>query len=324
MGNPLNAGLAPTCFIRDTAGALALHSGGAFQYIRPEIVGLVLGSFIAATLFGEFRSRGGSSPLVRFLLGAMLTLGTLTFLGCPVRAIIRLGGGDLNALTGLAGIVIGVNIGLVLFRRGFGLSKASQMSIVAGWIFPAAMVGLLLLAISMPDFILSSNKGFASEHAAIGISFVASLTIGFLAQRTRICFAGAWRDLFLIKNTYLLTAVVTACLGVLVTNLILGQFRLGFENQPYVHSNHLWNFLGATLVGLGTTLLTGCPLRQLVLSGEGDTDAGMVILGIFSGAAIGNNFGMTSCGGQVSDLAPVAVFIGLAVCVTVGFFIKEA
>ena len=42
------------------------------QYLRPEILGLVLGSFIAAFAFEKFRTRGGSAPLVRFLLGALV------------------------------------------------------------------------------------------------------------------------------------------------------------------------------------------------------------------------------------------------------------
>lgn len=67
-GNPPNMGICVGCFLRDTAGALGLHSAGAVQCIRPEIIGFVLGSFAAAYAFGEFRTRGGSAPLVRFLL----------------------------------------------------------------------------------------------------------------------------------------------------------------------------------------------------------------------------------------------------------------
>jgi len=80
-GNPQNAGIAPTCFIRDTAGALGLHGHIGFQYIRPEIIGLVLGSLMSAYAFSEFKARGGSSPLVRFFLGGMIMVGALTFLG---------------------------------------------------------------------------------------------------------------------------------------------------------------------------------------------------------------------------------------------------
>ncbi len=65
-----------------------------------------------------------------------------------------------------------------------------------------------------------------------------------------MCFVGAWRDIFLIRDGYLMSAVVACFLGTLVFNLILGQFHLGFDGQPAAHSSHLWNFLGmAFLVG---------------------------------------------------------------------------
>ena len=63
------------CFLRDISGALGLHSTGSLQYLRPEIGGFVLGSFAAAYAFNEFRARGGSAPLARFLLGMFTTSG---------------------------------------------------------------------------------------------------------------------------------------------------------------------------------------------------------------------------------------------------------
>ena len=62
FGNPANMGFCIACFIRDTAGALKLHSAPVVQYIRPEIIGLVLGSFILSIIRGEFSPKGGSAP----------------------------------------------------------------------------------------------------------------------------------------------------------------------------------------------------------------------------------------------------------------------
>lgn len=45
LGNPGNMGFCLACFIRDTTGALGLHRAEAVQYIRPELIGLILGSF---------------------------------------------------------------------------------------------------------------------------------------------------------------------------------------------------------------------------------------------------------------------------------------
>ena len=70
FGNPANMGFCIACFLRDTTGALGLHSAAAVQYIRPEIIGLVLGSCIVALITKEFRPRGGSAPVTRFTLGS--------------------------------------------------------------------------------------------------------------------------------------------------------------------------------------------------------------------------------------------------------------
>ena len=43
-GNPGNMGMCIACFIRDTAGAIGLHRAPVVQYIRPEIIGLVIGA----------------------------------------------------------------------------------------------------------------------------------------------------------------------------------------------------------------------------------------------------------------------------------------
>lgn len=93
-GNPANMGVCVACFERDIAGALGLHRAAVVQYMRPEIIGFVLGSLIAAYLFSEFRARAGSAPIVRFILGAFAMIGALVFLGCPWWAMLRLTGGD--------------------------------------------------------------------------------------------------------------------------------------------------------------------------------------------------------------------------------------
>ena len=43
LGNPANMGFCIACFERDIAGAVGLHSAAKVQYVRPEIIGLVLG-----------------------------------------------------------------------------------------------------------------------------------------------------------------------------------------------------------------------------------------------------------------------------------------
>ena len=138
-----------------------------------------------------------------------------------------------------------------------------------------------------------------------------------------MCFAGAWRDIFLIRDGYLMSAVVACFLGALVFNLILGQFHLGFEGQPISHNNHLWNFLSMALVGLAATLLGGCPLRQLVLASQGDGSAFAAVWGMFAGAAVAHNFRLAASPKGVPVGGQVAVAAGLAVCLLVGWVARE-
>ncbi len=328
-GNPANMGICVACFIRDIAGALGLHRADVVQYIRPEIIGFILGAFITSFAFREFRARGGASPIIRFFMGAFVMIGALVFLGCPIRMMLRLAGGDLNAILALVGIVIGVLIGILFLKKGFNLGRATKMHPVVGWIMPVLMVGLLLLAIFRPGFIFQSESGPGAAFVPLAVAVVVGLVVGFLAQRTRMCFVGAWRDIFLVKDTYLISGVAAFFVAALVTNYIAGNFgaggiyHWGFTDQPVAHTNHLWNLLGMTLVGLAATLIGGCPLRNCILTGEGDTDAGMTVLGYIAGAAVAHNFLMASSPKGVGTWGPLAVIIGLVFCIVIGLFMME-
>ncbi|MDN5365659.1 MAG: uncharacterized protein PWP44_862 [Thermacetogenium sp.] len=323
LGNPGNMGVCIACFYRDISGALGLHRAEIVQYLRPEIMGICLGALIAAVAFKEFKPRGGSNPLVRFLLGMFLMIGALVFLGCPVRAVIRLAGGDLNAIFGLAGVVFGAVIGIWFLRRGFNLGRATPGQTFTGYLIPLIMVLLLLFAVFRPEFIFQSKEGPGASHAPMIISLIVGLIIGALAQRTRMCFVGGWRDLFLVKDTYLFSGIAAFFVGVLVVNIITGAVNIGFEGQPVAHTNALWNFMGMVLCGLSCTLLGGCPLRQTVLAAEGDTDAGVTIMGIFLGAAVSHNFLLASSAKGVGLFGPAAVIIGLVFVCCIGYFMSE-
>jgi len=41
-------GICVACFYRDITGGLGLHRASVVQYLRPEIMGFVLGAFISA------------------------------------------------------------------------------------------------------------------------------------------------------------------------------------------------------------------------------------------------------------------------------------
>ena len=131
-------------------------------------------------------------------------------------------------------------------------------------------------------------------HAPLILSLAVGLGVGFLAQRSRFCTMGAFRDLILFRQAHLFSGVVALVVAALATNLILGQFKLGFEGQPVAHALHFWNFAGMVLAGLCFALAGGCPGRQLFMAGEGDGDAAVFVLGMIVGAAVCHNFGLAS------------------------------
>lgn len=124
FGNPANMAFCIACFIRDTAGAMGMHQAEAVMYARPEIIGLVLGAFIISIVTKEFRSTGGSSPMIRFILGVIIMIGALVFLGCPLRMVLRMSAGDLNAWVALIGFILGVATGVFALKQGFSLGRA--------------------------------------------------------------------------------------------------------------------------------------------------------------------------------------------------------
>lgn len=313
LGNPANMGFCIACFIRDTAGGLGLHRAAAVQYIRPEIIGLVIGACLMAFTRKEFAPKGGSAPIIRFILGFFVMIGALVFLGCPFRMILRLAGGDLNALLGLLGFVCGISIGVFFLNRGYSLKRTYTLPQLEGAMFPVMSITTLVLLLAAPAFIFftKTGEGPGAMHAHVIISLAAGLLVGILAQRTRLCMVGGIRDLILFRESKLILGFLAIFLAALVMNIISGKFVLGFANQPIAHTDGLWNFLGMLTVGFGSTLLGGCPLRQLILAGEGNTDSAITIIGLFAGAAFAHNFALASSAKGPTFNGMIAVIIGL-------------
>jgi YedE family putative selenium metabolism protein len=327
-GNPGNMGICVACFERDIAGALGLHRAAVVQYLRPEIMGFVFGALIAAYAFKEFKPRVGSAPIVRFILGFFAMIGALVFLGCPWRALLRLAAGDLNAVLGLLGLVAGIGIGVVFMRMGYSLGRSYRTYTAVGWILPVIMIVLLVLRVLEFSFkeggpIFFSTEGPGSMYAPWVVSLAVGMGIGFLAQRTRFCTMGAFRDLMLMRDPHLFWGILSFAGAALVTNLLLGQFSLGFEGQSVAHTNHLWNFGGMTLSGLAFALAGGCPGRQIFMSGEGDGDAAVFVIGMIVGAGFAHNFGLASSGSGPGPWGPAAVIVGLVVCIIFGLTMRQ-
>ena len=329
LGNPTNMGFCIACFLRDISGAVGLHSAAKVQYVRPEIIGLVLGAFIMSVASKEFKARAGSSPAIRFVLGAFVVIGALAFLGCPLRMVLRLGGGDLNALVGLIGFTGGILLGIASLKKGFSLKRSYEAHKAEGGVLPTVMAALLILVVTVPALFKFSEEGPGSMRAPFWIALVIALVVGALAQKSRMCFAGSIRDVLLMKNFDLISIIAALFAVMAVYNLAAGSFHLGFSGQPIAHSQHLWNILGMYVVGFAAVLAGGCPLRQLILAGQGSSDSAVTFLGMLLGAAAAHNFGLAGAAAKAATETEAAVpggpsaagKIAVIVCIVVLFVI---
>ena len=319
LGNPVNMGFCIACFLRDIAGSVGLHGAAVVQYFRPEIVGLVLGAFIMSVATKEFRAKAGSSPMVRFVLGAFVMIGALAFLGCPLRMVLRMAGGDLNAFVAFFGFAAGIGIGVLCLNKGFSLKRAYDVGKAEGGMLTAVLVGLFALTLIAPALFKVSEKGPGSMQAPVFVALAIAAVVGAVAYKTRLCMAGGLRDGIMFKDFRLLFGFVAIFIVALIGNLVTGKFNLGFAGQPVAHSDHLWSCLGMALVGWGSVLLGGCPLRQLILAGSGNGDSAVTVIGMIVGAAFSHNFGLAGAAasadaaGGVGAKGRVAIIIGFVV-----------
>lgn len=327
-GNPANMAICVACFIRDAAGALKLHTAAPVQYFRPEIVGFVCGSFLISMATKEYRSTAGSAPMVRFLLGAVMMIGALVFLGCPLRMVLRMSAGDLNAYVALIGFAGGVATGSCFLKKGFSLGRAYETKSLSGAVLPVLLAALLVIGVATGAY-AASTEGPGSKHAPLLLALVVALVIGALAQKSRMCFAGSIRDVILMKNFDLLSIIATLFAVMTIYNIATGNFHLSFSGQPIAHSQHLWNILGMYVVGFAAVLAGGCPLRQLILAGQGSSDSAVTFLGMLLGAAFAHNFNLVGSAAKAATATDAAVpggpampgKIAIIVCIVLLFVI---
>jgi len=314
LGNPVNSGICISCFMENLAGALQLQDDMRMSYIRPELIGFLLGSFFMAKKSRRFQVTGGSSPIVRFFLGFFIIVGCAVFIGCPIKLIQRMACGDLTAVIALLGLLFGVWLGAKYIRAGVVLERVKSMPQMNGYIFPFIGVLLLVFLFLKPSFINQGQTGPAAQHAPLLISLAISLVIGALSQRSGLCITGGLRNFFLFRETTLLYGVITFFVSALLLSLLTGQFNFGLNGQPASHMAHGWTFLAMTLVGLASVIIDGCPFRQLIKAGQGDVDAGITCFGMLTGAAVVITWLLRSTSAGPSFNGKIAVLTGLIFC----------
>ena len=65
-------------------------------------------------------------------------------------------------------------------------------------------------------------------------------------------------------------------------------------------------------------MLGGCPLRQLILAGEGSSDSAMAVLGMLTGAAFAHNFSLASAANEGPGInGKVALIVGIIILIAI-------
>jgi hypothetical protein len=113
---PAAYGLCSACHGRDLSDWLLNHVEGKHLFITAAgagwplltVLGLVIGSFVAARRNGELRSVNIGGNVRQFAFGAVVMGAALFVGGCPTRIIIRSGYGDLGGILALGGVATGI------------------------------------------------------------------------------------------------------------------------------------------------------------------------------------------------------------------------
>ena len=123
--------------------------------------------------------------------------------------------------------------------------------------------------------------------AAVATLVIGSV-LGYLGQRSRMCFVGGIRDFVLVRDTYLLRGLMafglTAWLGFSLVGLLGGARPGAFAAADGV--TVALTIAGGFGVGYFSALANGCPLRQHVLAAQGVRSSIAYLAGFFIGAVM--------------------------------------
>ena len=126
-------------------------------------------------------------------------------------------------------------------------------------------------------------------------TLLAGIVLGYMGQRSRMCFVGAIRDFVLVRNTYLLKGAVafglTAWGAFPLFRLLGGETDGGSVLLPFEAGYLVWGAGGLAAVGglgLGvfSTLANGCPFRQHVMAAQGALSSVTYLFGFYAGAVV--------------------------------------
>lgn len=134
---------------------------------------------------------------------------------------------------------------------------------------------------------------FWKNNHDIVVYWVMGIAIGIVLRYSRFCFAGAFRDPFLLGNTKLLRGLLIAMMISTVGFAIIQSRYLKNNIIDYtripgcVTSVGIHIMIGAFIFGVGMTIAGGCASGTLMRTGEGHALPWFAILGFIIGTTLG-------------------------------------
>ncbi len=246
-------------------------------------IGLFLGALLSALIAGEFKLRR-PSRVIDYLEGAigglLMALGVVLALGCNW-------GGFFSAITALSmhgyfmfiGLIIGGALGSYYVdwraRRDLEaveleLEEAPPSLASSGRSIPRYAGLLALLAVLAA---LSWYMGIAPGGGKFVGILMMGLFVGVVIQRSRFCFATAFRDILRGGAEFRRSArlQVGIALGIIVgsTGVLVLKYMGYVDLDAYVKPVGWSNIVGGILFGLGMVVAGGCASGSLWKAAEG-------------------------------------------------------
>ncbi|MFQ8840673.1 MAG: hypothetical protein ACLR8P_06865 [Clostridium fessum] len=126
-----------------------------------------MGAFAISLVTNEYKATAGSPPMIRFVHQiAIMVIGALVFLGCPLRMVLRMAAGDLNAYVALVSCRRYCNW-FVLPEKGFSLGRAYETQKSSGYVLPVLLLALFIIGALTGVYAASTEGPEASAPVLI-------------------------------------------------------------------------------------------------------------------------------------------------------------
>ena len=292
--------------------------------------GIILGVLIAAFLAREFKIRKDDwrGCLTGFIGGILMGFGTVITPPCNV-------GGFFSATMALSlsgplmaiGLIFGAYIG-GLYLKSCAKKASMQLDFASAPKGMAATVTkpsaqpylsrviILIIVIAVSVYV---SKGM-SKHAGL---LVFGTVFGIIVQRSRLCFAAAFREILLNRNGSIMKAILLSLAFCTVAFTVLKSS--GYKPEHFVLPAGIHTVVGGFIFGIGMVIAGGCGVGILWRSAEGYMRSWFAILGgmlsagswmLIYGKHVGEGWlhgkpvFLPDIFGWVGGLAAVLLFIG--------------